>query len=285
MRLRIPLLVLLCLLPGALLAEPALRFAPLPMESKDTLIEEYLGPVHYLGEKLGRAIELVYSKDYQELLTRFRRDEIDFALIGPLPYLMLTQDFDAAIPLVRMLEPGGRDHYTCVMAVFGDTPLTPARMRGMRLALPDPLSTCAELSMAPMLAQAGVDFDETKFCHYNTHDQAALAVILDQADAAGLKDGIARNHASLGLRVVASSPPVPGFVLVANAHTMPDTLREALREALLALRPQEDAKDAERMRDWGRPMRYGAVPARDADFFDLRQQLMQRPLMERKPCP
>jgi len=288
MRLLIPLLALLALLglvPGTLVADPALRFAPLPMESKEVIVQEFIGPVRYLEEKTGRAIELIHTKDYQDLIGRFRRDEIDLALISPLPYVMLTQGFDAAVPLARMLEPDGRDHYTCVMAVFGHNPLTPAGMRGKRLALPDPLSTCADVGMGAMLARSGVGLGETESCHFNTHDQAALAVVLDQADAAGLKDAIARKYASLGLRVVATSPPVPGFVLVANAHTVPDSLRQALREALLALRPRDDPEDAQRMKTWGRPMRYGAVPSSDADFAALRRQLPQNQGMDRKPCP
>ena len=272
----LPLLAaLLGLPPFALAAEPPLRFAPLPMVSQEAMVQEYIGPVRYLEEKTGRPIALVHAKDYQTLIESFRRDEIDLAYVGPLPYVMLSQGFDAAAPLVRFLEPDGHDSYTCALVVFGNNPLPPGGMRGKRLALPDPLSTCGDVGMGAILGQVGVPLRETQRSYLDRHDAVAMAVILDQADAGRLKTAIARNYASLGLKIVAESPPMPGFVLVANRHTMPaETLRQ-LREALLALRPRENPADAERMRSWGGNMRHGALPADEADFAPLRQQWMQ----------
>ncbi len=273
---RVPLLAaLLGLIPAAMAAEPPLRFAPLPMVSQEAMVQEYIGPVRYLEEKAGRAIKLVYTKDYQELIERFRRDEIDLAYVGPLPYVMLSQGFDAATPLVRFLEPDGRDSYTCALVVFGNNPLPPGGMRGKRLALPDPLSTCGDVGMGAILGQAGVPLRETRRSHLDRHDAVAMAVILDQADAGGLKTSIARKYASLGLNVLTESPPVPGFVLVANRHTVPAETRRLLREALLDLHPRDNPADAELMRGWGGNMRHGAVPSSDTDFDTLRQQWTQ----------
>jgi len=272
MRRLILMISLLAVIPQAFAAEPPLRFAPLPMVSKEAMIKEYIGPVRYLEEKLDRPIRLVYTKDYQTLIQRFRQGEIDLAYVGPLPYLMLSQGFEAAIPLVRFLESDGRDSYTCALAVFGQHPLSPSELRGKRLALPDPLSTCGDVSMNAILEQAGLHLSETIRSHLDRHDAVAMAVILDQADAGGLKTSIARQYASLGLVVVAESPYMPGFVLVANRSNVSEVTLQRLREVLLALRPQDNPTDAERMRRWGGNMRYGAVPAEEADFSALRQQ-------------
>lgn len=252
--------------------EPPLRFAPLPMESRELMAREYLGPMHYLEEQLARPVEMVYTADYQALIEGFRRNEIDLAYIGPLPYVLLSQGFEAAVPLVRFLEADGRDHYTCALTVFGKEPLAVGDVRGRRLALPDRLSTCAEVGMLPILEKAGVTLDEVSRSHLGRRDAVALAVIVDQADAGGLKTTIARKYASLGLRIIAESPPMPGFVLVGNRNTLPAPVLEQLRAAFLSLRPREDAVAAQRMHGWGGTMRFGAVPAEDADFTELRRQ-------------
>lgn len=272
----LPLLAaLLGLVPAAMAAEPPLRFAPLPMVSQEAMVQEYIGPVRYLEEKAGRPIELVYTKDYHSLIERFRRDEIDLAYVGPLPYVMLSHGLDAAAPLVRFLESDGRDSYTCALVVFGNNPLPPGGMSGKRLALPDPLSTCGDVGMGAILGQAGVPLRETQRSYLDRHDAVAMAVILDKADAGGLKTAIARKYASLGLKIVAESPPVPGFVLVANRHTVPAETRRLLREGLLALHPRDNPADAERMRGWGGNMRHGAVTSDETDFATLRQQWTQ----------
>lgn len=275
MRRLILMISLLAVIPQAFAAEPPLRFAPLPMVSQEAMVQEYIGPVRYLEEKTGRAIELVYTKDYKTLIERFRRDEIDLAYIGPLPYLMLSQGFDAATPLVRFLEPDGRDSYTCALVVFGNNPLPAGGMRGKRLALPDPLSTCGDVGIGAILRQADVPLRETQRSYLDRHDAVAMAVILDQADAGGLKTSVARKYASLGLNVLTESPYMPGFVFLANAHTVPAETRSLLREALLILHPQENPVDAERVRDWGGNMRHGTVPSSDTDFDTLRQQWAQ----------
>lgn len=259
-------------LPSLCGASQPLRFAPLPMVSKETMVREFLGPVRYMAEQSGQAIDLIHTASYEELVERFRRDEIDLAYIGPLPYLMLTQDFDAAQPVARFLESNGQDGYTCALAVFGDSPLYAAGMRGRRLALPDPLSTCGLASIGPMLREAGVAPEDTQLSYLGRHDAVAIAVVANEADAGGLKTAIARKYTSLGLRIVAESPPVPGFVLIANRHTVPEKIIERLRDAILKL-----PKASGSTHDWNNGWRYGAVPSTDADFDPLRARLAQEP--------
>lgn len=271
------LLLLLALWGSTVVAaQPPLRFAPLPMVSDEAMRQEYLAPLRHLEGKLGRNLELVHTRDYQALIERFRRNEIDLAILGPLPYVMLSQDYTDAVPLVRFLEADGRDRYTCALVVFGHSPLRPADLAGKRLALPDPLSTCGDVGMGAILATAGVSLDKTQRSYLDRHDAVALAVILDQADAGGLKTSIARKYASLGLKILLESPPYPGFVLVANRQTVDEATQEQLRRILLGLQPAKNPADALLMRNWGVTMRFGAVPVEDDDYASLRQQWVDK---------
>jgi len=269
-------LVLACLvslLTPVIAAERPLRFAPLPMIDSETMADEFLGPVRYLEKQLGRPVELVYTPDYQTLIDGFRRDEIDIAYIGPLPYVVLTKGFDGAEPLARFRESDGKEAYTCALVVFGDAPVSAEAVRNKRLALPDRLSTCADVGAQSTLGSLGINAGSLHREYLGRHDGVALAVILGQADVGNLKTAVARRYTSLGLRIVAESRPFPGFVMVANRHTLSDAWRGRLREALLAIDPK---KTAAGQGGWGYNMRYGAVPAKPEDFAFLRQLWGQR---------
>ncbi|MEW6445595.1 MAG: PhnD/SsuA/transferrin family substrate-binding protein [Pseudomonadota bacterium] len=273
MRLTVLIMSALLCLSALDAAAASLRFAPLPMVDKELMVREFLGPVHYLSERSGQDIELIHTANYEELINRFLRDEIDLAYIGPVPYLQLNLHAPRARPLARFLEADGRDSYTCALVLFGDAPFDPDVLAGARLALPDPLSTCGSVSMAPLLRSRGLDPEKLHVHYSGRHDTVALAVVLGDAVLGGLKTAIARKYASLGLRIVAESPPVPGFVLVANTRTVSAAIQARLREALLALPRAGD----ELTQGWNASLRHGAVPADDQDFEALRGSLRERP--------
>lgn len=266
------LVALLGVLSSNASAEP-LRFAPLPLEDREVMVREFLGFVRYLSDQAGRRIELVHTSSYDELIKRFQRDEIDLAFIGPLPYLLINRQEGTARPLVRFKEPDGRDTYTCALTIFGDRLFDPALLAGRRLALPDPLSTCGEVTIKPLLREKGLDPARLEIGFFGQHDAVARAVVLDEADIGGMKSSMARRYRSLGLRIVAESPPVPGFALVANTRTVPEDVQARLIEALLSLPRPGTPEAASLMHSWHAGLRHGAVPASDGDFDRLRAAL------------
>ncbi|MEW6766120.1 MAG: PhnD/SsuA/transferrin family substrate-binding protein [Pseudomonadota bacterium] len=272
MRLLVLIIALLSL--PALGADAApLRFAPLPMVDKELMVQEFLGPVRYMTEHSGQPIELVHTASYDELIKRFSRNEIDLAYIGPLPYLLLNRNAGTAQPLVRFLEPDGRDTYTCALVVFGHASFDPATSGDARLTLPDPQSTCGRASIDPLLRSRAVDPSGLRVNYAGRHDAVALAVVLGETDVGGLKTAIARKYSSLGLHIVAESPPVPGFVLVANPQTVSEAIQSRLRDALLAL-PKAGTEAAQaQTHGWNASLRHGAVSAEDRDFDTLRVTL------------
>lgn len=67
-----------------------IRFAPLPMEKRETVLSRFRPLTEYLSHKLQVKIDYVYALDYAKLLDIFRRSEIDIAYLGPLPYVDWT---------------------------------------------------------------------------------------------------------------------------------------------------------------------------------------------------
>lgn len=63
-----------------------LRFAPLPMENRETLLKQFRPLAKFLETKLGVAIEFDFSDSYAEIIKKFSAGQIDLAYLGPLSF-------------------------------------------------------------------------------------------------------------------------------------------------------------------------------------------------------
>jgi len=124
-----------------------------------------------------------------------------------------------------------------------------------------------------LLQQAGLSINDTKFRYAGSHEEVALAVVRGEFDVGGIKTSIAGKYAHMGLRFLAESKPLPGFLLVANKKTLAAEQIEKIRDILLQLRPLDNASHAELTRDWGGNVRYGATEVKDSDYDVIRDQL------------
>jgi len=244
-------------------AEP-LRFAPLPLENRETVTRQFSPLLTYLEKTQARPARFVFFDDYEDLLVAFSRNQVDLAYLGPLPYVRLRQRHPQAEPLARFLEADGGDLYRCALVAFRGDRVRIADLRHRLIGLTQPLSTCGYLAVNGMLrAQAGFGLDQTRHRYLGSHEAVALASIAGEVAAGGMKESLARKYAGLGLEVLASTGPFPGFALVANRATLGDAGVESLRRALLQAPREEYAR-------WGAPIRHGMAPAKDADYRGAR---------------
>lgn len=241
-----------------------LTFAPLPMETPETVVKQVKPMLAHLEKSLGAQIRIDYSSDYAEILAKFESGKLDLAYLGPLPYLTLRDRVAAATPLVHFKEASGSATYTCAIVAPADAKPDLRRLKGRKVALTQPLSTCGFLSTDGLLRQAGSTLDDNLYRYLDKHDEVALAVTRGEFDLGGLKTAIGRKYAHLGLVVVAESAPLPGFALVANAKTVSAERMAQLRDALVGV-------DGDTAKGWGDNIRHGAVAAFDGDYDGLRR--------------
>jgi len=264
------LLSALCAAPPPALAL-TIRFAPLPMEDRETVVKQFKPLAVFLEERLQVTIAFDDSSDYSVIVDKFRRAQLDLAYLGPLPYVDLRKACDQAEPLLRFKEKSGADTYTCALVTFPDAGFDPSNAIDRRVALTQPLSTCGYLSTAGLFRQCGGDLEKNLYRYLDKHDAVALSVIRGEFDAGGLKTAIAKKYGHLGLLILAETKPLPGFVLVGNGLTLSPEMMARIRGELLALEP--GGKDADMLSSWGDNIRYGAVMARDADYEEVRRLL------------
>lgn len=268
---RIALLVIACCLAGRVQAAEEtrpIRFAPLPMENRETLVKQFEPMLQFLEKHLQRPFEMVYSGSYEEIIEHFVAGTIDLAYLGPLPYVELRSRFPQAEPLVHFNEKSGRPKYTCAIVTMADSAIDLGSLSGRRIALTQPLSTCGYLSVSGMLREKGSDLEDNSYSYLDQHDTVALAVVRGEFAAGGLKTAIARKYSHLGLVIVAETPELPGFGLIANRATLSEDTLRALRESLTAAETTLTGKAAREL--WGDNIRHGAVAASDEDYEPVR---------------
>ena len=246
-----------------------LVFAPLPMEAPEIVVSQWKPLLNYLESKLGLRLRIEYSKNYEEILEKFRTGKLDLAYLGPLPYVVLKDRFPAAMPLVHFNEANGQPAYTCTVVALAERKLDIRKLRGMRVALTQPLSTCGYLAGDGLLRQSGTTLEANHYRYFDMHDAVAQKVARGDYDFGVLKSAIGRKYAHLGLTTLAETPPLPSFALVINSNRLSaetvDQLRAALVEADSAVRA-----------GWGDNIRHGAVPATDKDYDPVRRLRGQR---------
>jgi len=260
------------------LAAEALRFAPLPLENRETVIRQFSPLLAYLQTKTGQPVRFVFYDNYDDILQAFANAQIDLAYLGPLPYTRLRQSFTQAEPLVQFREADGSVLYRCVLAAFrGDRIRLPA-LKNRTLGLTQPLSTCGDLSVNGLLKKhAGFGLQQTSYRYLGTHEAVALAIVSGEVAAGGMKEAIARKYAGLGLEVLAQTELLPGFALVANRGTLKPEHVEQLRKLMLAT-PESIYKE------WGAPIRHGVNRAADGDYASVRAlDATSRPALKNSP--
>ena len=248
-----------------------IRFAPLPMQSQETVIKEFRPLTAYLEQRLQVKIEYVYSNSYADILEKFRRSEVDLAYLGPLPYVELRSHCPEAEPLVQFKESSGQATYTCALVAFPDSGFDPAAAEKKKIALTQPLSTCGYLSTSGLMRRSGGSLERNYYRYLGQHDAVALSILRGEFDAGGLKTAIARKYAHLGIQVISETAPLPGFALIGNTKTLPADLLPRLRQELTALDPA--GRDNAMLSTWSDNIRHGTVAASNQDFQVVRALL------------
>lgn len=241
-----------------------LRFAPLPMLDERSLRQRFSPMLQFIEQHTSETINWQYYPEYDQILDHLKSGSIDMAFLGPLPYIVLSEEDRDMELLARFKEQDGSHDYQCALATFGGENKLDEKIKNKHFALTQPLSTCGYFSVALMLQRSDNALNQqgNRFSFTGGHDKAALAVIAGEADFAGLKLSIAKKYKSLNLRVVDQIGPYPGFVLIGNKKTLSEQRIAALKKAL------SDFSHQKPLDQW--PPQ-GLLPAVAEDYRSLRE--------------
>ncbi len=240
-----------------------LVFAPLPYSHKEDLFEDFSPMIRYLEQTLHTSITFRYESKYDYLIEAFVQNKIDIAYLGPLPLRILMEKFPDALPLVSFNEKNGKQNYRCVLVKFPEDTIDTSKPKTITVALTQPLSTCGYFMSDVLLnSSLHLPLKKVQYRYVNNHDEVALSVIRGDYLLGGMKESLAQEYYSLGLRIFAYSDFVPGFALVINAQTVSPEQIIAIKQALLSAPSSVYST-------WGSSISHGMSDARKEDYLRL----------------
>lgn len=235
------------------------RFAP------NLIYQGYQPIVDYLNEATPYHFVLKLGGSYEETIQQLARGEVHLAFVGTFVYLKARHKYPIRCllsPLNRRYEP----YFRSVLVTRADSPIRRvADLAGKSLALPSPMSFSANWLLRAELPKHGLHAaDLAAIRHFDFHHTVIYEILSGRIDAGVVKDRVAEEFFDKGIRVVASSPPIPGSPLVVRSD-LDSTLVLAIEEALLRV----DTRKPELrqfVRDWDPEFTHGFTRVQDSDY-------------------
>jgi phosphonate transport system substrate-binding protein len=262
--------------PGFARAAPAgwpdkLTMGFIPTESASHVTERWDGLLAYLSKRLGIPVEAKTATDYNGVITAMQFKHVDVAYFGPKSYVEAAARANAEAFALEVAEDGSHGYHSTIIVKRGSGLKSVADLKGKTWAFTDPNSTSGmlvptvyfvkELRIAPEQYFSKVSFS-------GSHEASILAVKAGRVDAAAAADmEFARGEGKLWTRdefdVIWTSKLLPGSPM-AWRKDLPDSLKQAIREAFLAYAEPEGLKKL-KLR--------GFVAADDAVYNPIRDQI------------
>ena len=195
----------------------------------------------YVGEKLGRDVEMVQRKTYAEVNFLVKNRQIDAAFVCSRPYINGHEDFGMELLCVPVCS--GRTEYYSYFIVHKDSPIRKLEeLRGKVFAFSDPLSNSGMLVPTYTLAKMGETPESFFRDHIFTysHDNSIRSVAEKFVDGAAVDsliweyENATEPKWSSQTRIIHRSAPcaIPPVVISPNIDP---ALKEKLRSAFLAM--------------------------------------------------
>lgn len=237
---KIVVLPLVLLISNAASAsDKEIQFGSVAMDIPAVMHKRLTPLTKYLSQTLKRNVTLKLSPNMGAAIKEAAQGTVDIAYLTPVAYLKANEQGGAQ--LIAKTVTKGKASFQLMIVVKKDSPIkTVEQLAGKSFAFGDKK---ALLQRATVLG-SGVkleQFSEYKFLgHY---DNIARAVMSGDFDAGILKDTMAYNWESKGLRILYSSPELPPYNIAASSKVDAKTLAE-LRKAFLSL----DGKNPEHLK-------------------------------------
>ncbi len=257
-------------------------FGVLPKDNPVTTYGQYQPLVDYLTKSTGQKIELRLEKSYQDVVGSLGEGRTFFALLGPLTYLDAYKRF-AAPPIARAKTSRGETFFRTVIVTGADGGIKEiSQLVDKKFAFGALWSTSGNLIPRYMLAWAGIHLENlNEYRNYGYNDTVAKKIISKEFDAGAISLSTAERYLPYGLRIIATSDPIPTGPVVVSPKA-PYSLVKKVQQALLALANDDNGRKVLEKLD--ADLQGGFVAASDADYACIRRMIIDVPLTCGKAC-
>ena len=218
-------------------------------------MESYAHLAAFLGERLGRPVDLVQRRTYAELNELIADNQLDLAFICTNAYVVGSEQFGMELLLVPEID-GESVYHSQLIVPAGSTAQSLADLEGKVFAFTDPMSFTGHIYPSYQLQQMGTApdrfFRRTFFTY--SHDRAIQAVADGVADGAAIDSlvlayALERDPAlKERIRIIHTSEPF-GIPPVVVPPGLPPRQKAQIRDLLLTM--NEDAAGREVLKELG----------------------------------
>lgn len=257
-------------------------FGIVPRDNPRASYERYQPLVDYLSAETGEKIELQLQTNYKDVVNSLGKGKTSFAILGPLTYLEAYKRYGAS-PIARSKTARGEMFYRSVIVTNLDGSIQElSELVDKRFAFAAVWSTSGNLIPRYMLAWSGIHLDNLKGYHnFNYHGSVAKKILSNQYDAGAIRYSVAEKYLPYGLKIIATSDPIPTGPVVASPKAPYETIKK-IQKALLKMAKTQDGLAVLKKLD--PDLQGGFYPASDQDYSEIRQMINDVPMTCGKNC-
>jgi len=257
-------------------------FGIVPRDNPRVSYEQYQPLIDYLSTETGEKIELQLETSYKDVVNSLGKGKTSFAILGPLTYLDAYKRYGAS-PIARSKTGRGEMFYRSVIITDLDGSIKEiSELVDKKFAFAATWSTSGNLIPRYMLAWAGIHLDNLKeYQNFNYHGSVAKKILRNQYDAGAIRYSVAEQYLRYGLKIIATSDPIPTGPVVVSPKT-PYEVMKKIQKALLSMKESE--KGLAVLTKLDTDLQGGFFPASDMDYSEIRQMINDVPITCGKNC-
>lgn len=226
-----------------------LRFGVAPVLSPLATAKNYETLANYLGERLGRTVELVQGKSYTEINAMVRSGDVSLAFVCSGAFVVGRREFGMEALVIPVVN-GQKTYNSYLIVPTRSAAKTWEDLRQKTFAFTDPLSNTGRIVPVYVISQMGETperfFKSTIFTY--GHDKSIQAVADGLVDGAAVDslvyDFIVKRDPALAARtkVIWKSPPYGINPVVVNPNISPE-LRQQFESIFLGMSDDPKGKE------------------------------------------
>ena len=230
-------------------AEEVLKIGVAAMISPKETVKYYKELIDWIGKKVGRPVEMVQRKSYDEMDKLLKEGRVKVAFICSGPYVRDHDEF--GVQLLVAPQSYGKPFYHAYIIVHKDSPITSLeQLRGKSFAFTDPKSNTGKLVPTYMIAKRFNTTPEdffSKIIYTGSHDKSVEAVAKKVVDGASVDSLIydymvkKRPVYTRYTKIIEKSPPY-GIPPVVVTKDIDPSLKAQLKEAFLSMHEDPEGR-------------------------------------------
>lgn len=240
-----------------------IKFGLLPYDSPTKLYKDFLPLKEYLTKKTGFDIEIVLAPNYTRQIKNIGEGDVDFALVGPVPYVRLVDKYKTTDTIAKLNFENDLMNYVVIIAGEKKDIQSVSDLKGKSFAFGDYQSCGSHFYPRYILEKNGVTLKDLKMYDFiSGHSKVILAVEHGDFDGGGVRLDIFNNYKNRGVKVIGGPYRIASHVIVAK-KALPEKTKHIFKKALFDLKNHEILEKFENGLS-------GFVEADDSEFESIR---------------